>query len=456
MERFIKKREKAAYGIAAMGSYMAAGVVQSYLMYFFTDILIVPSTFVMVLMIVARVWDAVNDPIMGVIIDSTNTKYGKMRPYVLAGSFCMLVSTIVLFFPFTSAPKSAKMVFAAVTYILFGMSYTIVDVPAMGLMSVATPNADERASLLSFYVTVGSVGSLLPVALLSVFQSFVTEKWVYFVMAVFVGVITFVSYFNLFLKSKERCSTHTEKIKPRDMLKVAVKNRPMLMTLLMSMIASPRYLIMPAAMYIATYVIHIRGMNSGAVLILLYLVVGTGMFAGILLAPVVYKKIGYKNTCIIFAVIGTAGLVSAYFAGMKSYFIAMPFMTIGGLGLGAYNVLPYPMVGDSLDYLEWKTGERMEGTCFSLNSFVTKFNNAVGFIGLSVALILFKFQEPTTAGVALEQTEFTKNGLFSLVTIIPGISFLLSLIPVFFYNFSGKNRVRILNELNQKRNIQND
>ena len=132
MEKYISKKEKASYGFAV------AGITQSYLMYFFTDILIIPSAFVMMLMIVARVWDALNDPMMGVIVDRTSTKYGKMRPYVLIGSFLMLVTTIVLFMPLTGAPTMFKMIFAAVSYIIFGMAYTLTDVPAMGLMSVAT------------------------------------------------------------------------------------------------------------------------------------------------------------------------------------------------------------------------------------------------------------------------------------------------------------------------------
>lgn len=336
MEKYISKKEKASYGFAAVGSYMVAGVTQSYLMYFFTDILIIPSAFVIVLMIVARVWDALNDPMMGVIVDRTSTKYGKMRPYVLIGSFLMLVTTIVLFMPLTGAPTMFKMIFAAVSYMIFGMAYTLTDVPAMGLMSVATPNSDERASLLSFYVTVGSVGSLLPVGLLTIFRSFIPEKYVYFAMSIFVGIITSAAYLTLFKNSKERFSTHTEKIAVRDMIKAAGRNKPM-MALLMSMTASPRYVIMPAAMYIATYVINIPGFNS----------------------------------------------------------------------------------------------------------FVTKFNNAVGFMGLSAALTLFHFIEPSAAGVPAVQSASTVTGLFSLVTVIPGIGFLLSLIPICFYDFSGVKKEKI-------------
>lgn len=345
MEKYISEKEKASYGFAAVGSYMVAGITQSYLMYFFTDILIIPSAFVMMLMIVARVWDALNDPMMGVIVDRTSTKYGKMRPYVLVGSFLMLFTTIVLFMPLTGAPTMFKMIFAAVSYIIFGMAYTLTDVPAMGLMSVATPNSDERASLLSFYVTIGSVGSLLPVGLFTIFRSFIPEKYVYFAMSIFVGIITSAAYLTLFKNSKERLPTHAEKIAVRDMIKAAGKNKPMMMALLMSMAASPRYLIMPAALYIATYVINIPG----------------------------------------------------------------------------------------------------------LNSFVTKFNNAVGFIGLSAALTLFHFIEPSAAGVPAVQSASTVTGLFSLVTVIPGIGFLLSLIPICFYNFSGVKKGKILSELAVKR-----
>lgn len=167
--------------------------------------------------------------------------------------------------------------------------------------------------------------------------------------------------------------------------------------------------------------------------------------------PVIYKKLGYKTTCVIAAVTGGVSLTAAFLLGKINIYFALPFMTIGGLSLGSYNVLPYPMVGDSLDYLEWKTGERMEGVCFSLNSFVTKFNNAVGFIGLSAALTLFHFIEPSAAGVPAVQSASTVTGLFSLVTVIPGIGFLLSLIPICFYDFSGVKKGKILSELAVKR-----
>ena len=237
------------------------------------------------------------------------------------------------------------------------------------------------------------------------------------------------------------------------MFATAAKNKPMVLTLLTSMIASPRYLLMLSAAYISTYVIKIPGVRSGTVLVMLYLIVGGGMFAGILLTPLVYKRIGFKRTTLLFGSIGGVFLSLAFFIGKVNYYAALPFMAIGGLGLGAYNTLPYPMVGDSLDYLQWKTGKRMEGVCFSWNSFVTKFNNAVGAILLSVGLVVFKFVQPVEAGEPLEQSEFTITGLYALVTILPAISFFLSLVPAALNTYTGSKKAAILRELESRKSV---
>ena len=281
---------------------------------------------------------------------------------------------------------------------------------------------------------------------------FIPEKWVYFAISAIVGVLTFIAYTCLYRHSKERFSTKTEKIKISEMFKVVAKNKPMTLTLLTSMLASTRYMIMVIAIYIATYVVHIPGLSSGTVLLILYAVVGAGMFGGILLTPVSYKRIGYKKTSLIFGAIGALALGASFLVGIFNIYLALPFMAIGGLGLGAYNTLPYPMVGDSLDYLEWKTGERMEGICFSLNSFVTKFNNAVGAFGVMLGLILVKFVQPSESGAIEAQSEFTTTGMFAMATLVPAIGFALSLIPMALYDYTGEKKKRILCDLDCRRN----
>ena len=447
----VRGKEKFGYGFAAVGSYMVSGIVSSYFLNYVTDILILKEWwFTIALILVGRISDMITDPIMGVIVDKTRTKAGKMRPYVKAGSFLIGIVAILMYFPL-SGSEPGKMVWAMVMYVGFGLAYTLVDVPAMGMMSVATPDKDERASLLSFYVTVGSVGGLMPTVLYMVLDFFVPAKWIYFVLGVIVGIVAFAAYLYLYLHSTERFATQTEQIKVKDMVKAVSKNKPMALALLMSMLASPRYMIMSVAIYISIYVVEIPGLESGTVLVLLYIVVGAGMFAGILLTPPTYKKLGYKNASLLYGGIGAVFLGAGFGVGLVNIYAALPFMTIGGLGLGAYNTLPYPMVGDSLDYLEWTTGERMEGICFSLNSFVTKFNNAVGVLGVIVGLMVVEYVQPVESGVYLPQSDATKDGMFALATLIPAIGFALSLIPMFFYDYTGKRKERILAELEERR-----
>lgn len=450
MTNYVKGKEKFAYGFAAVGSYMVANIVSSYINYYLTNIIMVAPVFILVLMILGRFLDMCTDPMMGIIVDKTNTKKGKMRPYVQVGAFFIGIVAVFMFYP-VGGSLAWRSLFAAVMYIGFGLAYTFVDVPAMGMLSVATPDKDERASLSSYYVAVGSVGGLLPAAMLFILQMFIPEKWVYFAISCIVGVLTFIAYTYLYHHSKERFSTVTEKIKIKDMFKVVAKNKPMTLALLTSMLASTRYMIMVIAIYIATYVVQIPGLSSGTVLIILYVVVGLGMFGGILLTPISYKRIGYKKTSLLFGAIGAAALGLSFVVGLANIYAALPFMAIGGLGLGAYNTLPYPMVGDSLDYLEWKTGERMEGICFSLNSFVTKFNNAVGAFGVMLGLILVNFVQPSESGAIEAQSEFTVNGMFAMATLIPAIGFLLSLIPMAFYDYTGEKKKKILAELEERR-----
>lgn len=450
MEKSVKGKEKFAYGFAAVGSYMVANIVSSYFNYYLTDIILVSPVFILALMITGRVIDMITDPLMGIVVDKTHSPEGKMRPYVRIGAYIIGLITFFMYYP-VEGSLVWRSIFGAFMYIGFGLAYTFVDVPAMGMLSVATRDKDERAALLSYYVTVGSIGGLLPAAMLFVLQLFVPEKWVYFVISAVVGVITFAAYGYLYRHSAERFSTKTEHIGIRDMIKVVMQNKPMTLALLTSMLASPRYMIMVVAMYIATYVVVIPGLTSGTVLLILYVIVGAGMFGGILLTPVAYKRIGYKKTGLLFGAAGAVFLAAAFFVGLINLYAALPFMMLGGLGLGAYNTLPYPMVGDSLDYLEWKTGERMEGICFSLNSFVTKFNNAVGAFGVMLGLIVINFVQPSVSGVAEPQSEATLRGMYALATLIPATGFLLSLIPMGLYGYTGKRRESILCELEARR-----
>ena len=151
-----------AYAVGALGQGMVYAIMSSYISDFYMNVLKLAPVFVLLLMLLARVWDAVNDPIMGYIADRANPKRGKMRPYLLYTPIPIAILTILLFY----APKlsgTQLMVYAAVTYVAWGMIYTASDVPFWSLPNVMTPDPAERGEIISKGKTANGVGSAVPI-----------------------------------------------------------------------------------------------------------------------------------------------------------------------------------------------------------------------------------------------------------------------------------------------------
>ena len=164
MEKYVKGREYRAYAIGALGQGMIYAIMSSYISDFYLSVLKLAPMFVLLLMLLARVWDAVNDPIMGYFVDRSHFKNGKMRPYLLFTPIPIAILTVLLFY----APNLSGwqlMVYAAVTYVAWGMIYTASDVPFWSLPNVMTPNPDERGSIISNAKTLNGIGSAIPMAI---------------------------------------------------------------------------------------------------------------------------------------------------------------------------------------------------------------------------------------------------------------------------------------------------
>ncbi len=159
-------RDYVSYGFAGFGQNMVYGMMNTYLMIFYTDVFIIPSTTVGTMFLIAKLWDAINDPIMGTFVDRTRTKYGKMRPYLLYMPVPIAVITILLFIA-PGFSLSGKIIYMYITYILWGMIYTVCDVPYWSLSSVMTPHVGERTNLVSFTRFMTGVGIAIPTVVVS-------------------------------------------------------------------------------------------------------------------------------------------------------------------------------------------------------------------------------------------------------------------------------------------------
>ena len=158
-KRFIGKREFLMFGIAAGGQGMIYATMSSYISDFYINVMGLPLVFVLLLMLLARVWDAVNDPMMGVIVDKCTTPWGKMKPYVLFTALPIAALTFLMFFSPPGLNQTELMVYAAFVYVGWGMIYTVSDVPFWSMPNVMTPDPAERANTISFGRTVNGSGA---------------------------------------------------------------------------------------------------------------------------------------------------------------------------------------------------------------------------------------------------------------------------------------------------------
>ncbi len=481
----VPKKELNMFAVGAMGQGMIYAMMSSYISDYYVNVLQLPLMFVMVLMLLARVWDAINDPLMGIIADKSNLKRGKMKPYILYGVIPVAILTVGLYLS-PELPKTELMIYAAVTYILWGMCYTLADVPFWGLPNLMTPNADERGYVISYTKNLNSIGSALPEVLFLVAgftlptllgsTGIEYEKQRYLIIAVVCVVIGAVMYGNSYFHINERVIPPAKQRKPGEpsALKRIFTCKPLMLVVTMGVLSSGRYMVQAAAVHVARYAFYIGpeltpdlslelrtkyiAESVSSVKTIFQVCALVGMFGAMLLMPKLIRKFDYKKILITTCLAGFAASIFTTIIGWftSNLYICIPFILISSIPLGVLNVVSNAMIGDCLDYLELKTGFRDNGLGSALQGFVNKLGNALATTGI-ILMYMFIDINPSqmlSNEVVMAATELTKTqnfAMFSLVSIIPGISMLLCAIPMFFYKISGKERARIMDELAKRR-----
>ena len=481
----VPKKELNMFAIGAMGQGMMYAMMTSYISDYYVNVLQLPLMFVMVLMLLARVWDAVNDPLMGMIADKSNPKRGKMKPYILYSALPVAILTVCLYLS-PELPKTELMIYAAITYVLWGMCNTLADVPFWGLPNLMTPNADERGYVISYTKNLNSIGSALPEVLFLVAgftlptllgsTGIEYEKQRYLIIALVCVVIGAVMYGNSYFHINERVIPPAKERKPGEptALKRIFTCKPLMLVVIMGVLSSGRYMVQAAAVHVARYAFYIGpeltpdlslelrtkyiAESVSSVKTIFQVCALVGMFGAMLLMPKLIRKFDYKKILITTCL---AGFVASIFTTLIGWFtsnlyICIPFILISSIPLGVLNVVSNAMIGDCLDYLELKTGYRDNGLGSALQGFVNKLGNALATTGI-ILMYMFIDINPSqmlSSEVVMAATELTKTqnfAMFSLVSIIPGISMLLCAVPMFFYRISGKERARIMDELAKRR-----
>ncbi len=483
-KRFVPKKEVTAYAVAALGQGLVYSCMSSYITDYYMSVLKLNAMFVILLMLFARVWDAINDPMMGMIMDRKTTKWGRMKPYPVITAIPIAILTILMFVNpgFDTVNKSIWLyVFVAVVYVVWGMIYTVSDVPFWSMANVMTPNPKERGTLISHAKTIGGIGSAVTVALPIIVGYVVADMDIeqanivkYAIMAISMALIGMPLFSMSSFKVKERIAMPNAQKREAgepSTIKRIFTCKPLMLVVLSGMLSFGRYMLQAAAPHVARYsglyignkptTVEEYNSNISTVALVIQVCAAIGMFGAMIFLPKLYKKFEYKQIMITSCLAGFVASIFTVVIGWttKNLLICIPFMLISAIPLGVINNVSFAMVCDCLDYMEWKTGYRDTGLGSACQSFVNKIGNAFATVAIILMYIIVHIdvnQLNVGSGQqvvdAINQLSTSQNfAMFSLVTIVPGISLLLCAIPLFFYKLTGKEKEKVFAELAEQR-----
>ncbi|MDR2524836.1 MAG: MFS transporter [Oscillospiraceae bacterium] len=472
------KKESRSYYAGALGQGMIYAVMSSYIADFYLNVMQLTPIFVLLLMLLARVWDAVNDPLMGTLMDRREPKRGKMRSYLYVVPWPVILLTLALFvapnyFLGAAVTPVMLMVYAGVTYVAWGMVYTVGDIPFWSLPSAMVAEPMARGRLISVARTANGIGSAVPMALfmlggpllkrLGFAEGMRLEQARYFVIALLVTVMGGLLYFQTATKVRERVALpKTAKRTPGEpmALTLILRNKPLMLVVAMGVLSAGRYMLSVASVHVGRYSIGIAGKEIQSSISLVSLVfqasLAVGSFGAMLLVPMLINRFQYKQLLLFACLLGGASGLAMYFVGYGNIYALIPLLILSAIPTGVINTVSYAMVADALDFMEWKTGQRKNGLGNACQSFVNKLGNALATSGVVLAYIVLRLdvssmmKKDMNVG-ALDMAANVRGGFFALVSVVPAVSMLLCVIPLLFYDLQGKKKEQVTAELAARR-----
>ena len=447
-----------AYAAGDFGCNMSFAL-KGTLVVFWTQFMGMDSMLYAALLMVVQVWDAINDPLIGSIIDADKRKYkrNKFLSYIFAGSIGLIVAGALCFVPLPNAPAMAKNIIFIAGYVIWDAFYTVANVPYGSLLGLISDNAGDRASLSAFRSIGSLAGNMVPMVIQPFLiydenENIVGEK--VFLAALIMGVLGFIS-FQFMIRNTEirvdvevKTTEEKEKFNVIDAIKNFVKNRPAVGATLAAMG-------MFIGMQGATTAVTVLFQSYFKAVELSGVVSAFSMIPIIFFTPLARKmvvKYGKKE-------LATVGSLASVLAGvllvvlpitpdMKGVVIYILCQLIFALGMGIYSTVSWSMMGDAIDYNEWKNGTREEGTVYALHSFFRKLAQGAG---PSLALVIMVWLGYVEANKGQQTMEVATNMryLVAVLYLVAAIFMFVGLTLV--YNLDKKTTEQMQKELSERR-----
>lgn len=430
------------YSVGDLGMNLNFQMIGFYLAYFYTDVFGISPAHVAGLFLAARVWDAVNDPLMGYIADRTKTRWGQFRPYILFGAIPMNVILVVCFTT-PDLSESGRIVYAYVTYILHGMVYTAVGLPYSSISAVMTQDQQERAVISSYrmFFAVVVALSVIAIGVRPFVALFETEQQGFGMAAIVLGVASSLLLLFSFTQSRECIQAPRENYRLKDIIPILFKNDALLVLAGAMMLNTGVWVIgNTVALYYFKYILEDESLQS---LFFIYMVPCN--ILGVILAPILTKRIGKHKAFMLGSVVVAVFSIGRYFAPDNSIPIIFGLSMLGTIGQMFCSITQWGMLPDTVEYGEWKTGIRSEGIPFSFFSFMQKTGMALAGSLAAVALSVSGYVANT------ELTPSAEQAIRLLFNVAPGICSVLCLVVLFFYKLNGEKYSQVLEHLEERR-----
>ena len=473
-ETYINWKEALSYAAGRGAQGMTTSMTASkYVNYFITNVLKIEMMHASRIRLFCGIFDAINDPIMGVLVDKTRTKYGKMRPYIKFAPYFVALFILLFFIGSDNLSYGMKLALTVFAFVGLDVTYTAFDVPMGALAFSMTPNGTERTKLYGVSAIGRMILGAIPTGLvafaawLPYFKDHLDKAYLTAAIASAAFVILLTRF--TFRNTRERLEHHEETPGLKECLRLLVSNRPLFMLFLGNLVFILIKVPEQVSFYFAYDSLYAPKYNG-----FLDIAKAPGSVLAAVIVPLIVEKLGekadsrrfYQACCVVGALVNGVFALST-FPGVMNKPADQPVSLFTGILVVAFtmfstiplefkNLMQKEMEAETVDYVEYRSGKRVEGTMLSIMSFTGKLEGTMSSALALWILGLTKYIEHDDADekVSMVQNPKTRWALFLMTTVAPIIGYLLMLIPIKFYNITGESHREMMREILKRREAQ--